>query len=140
MLLFFFLLINVYFNYYLLFLNDEFVIAISLILVYTFLYFVLKNTSLKNFFFYFDLIYYYIYIYLFILKILNFYKKEYNKILNINLLNSIKNKLLILKYIYIKYINIIKLIQIKKNIFIYITNILYYIYKYILKFISFEKV
>ena len=73
-------LINLLFMYNYLFLNDEFVIAINLILVYIFLYFVLKNTSLKNFFFYFDLIYYNIYIYLFILKILNFNKKEYNKI------------------------------------------------------------
>ena len=135
MLIIFILLLNIYFFNFYLFLNDELIIAISLILVYTFIYKGIKNMNLNNFFILMDIIYYYIYIYLFCVNILNKYIKEYNKNINEKIIEKSKKYILIIKTIYIKYINFNrylsnKLIYEYLKIFYNILKILYKI-KYI---------
>jgi hypothetical protein len=82
-----------------------------------------------------DMIYYYIYIYLFCINILNFYIKEYNKNLNEKIIEKSKKYILIIKIIYIKYLNFNrylsnKLIYEYLKIFFNVLKILYKV-KYI---------
>jgi hypothetical protein len=131
MLILFILLSNIYFFFFYLFLNDELVIAISMILVYMFIYKGIRNMNLNNFFILMDIIYYYIYIYLFCVNILNKYIKEYNNNINEKIIEKSKKYLLIIKTIYIKYINFNRYLS-NKLIYEYIKiffNILKILYK-----------
>ena len=131
MLIILILLLNVYFLFFYLFLNDEIIIALSLVIVYVFIYKGIKDTSLNNFFILMDLIYYYIYIYLFCINILNKYIKEYNNNINEKIIEKSKKYILIIKLIYIKYINFNRYLN-NKLIYEYI-KIFYKILKVIYK-------
>lgn len=131
MLILFILLSNIYFFFFYIFLNDELVIAISMILVYMFIYKGIRNMNLNNFFILMDIIYYYIYIYLFCINILNKYIKEYNNNINEKIIEKSKKYILIIKTIYIKYINFNRYLN-NKLIYEYIKiffNILKILYK-----------
>ena|ERR1700712_415600 len=131
MLIILILLLNIYFLFFYLFLNDEIIIALSLVIVYVFIYKGIKDTSLNNFFILMDLIYYYIYIYLFCVNILNKYIKEYNNNINEKIIEKSKKYILIIKLIYIKYINFNRYLN-NKLIYEYI-KIFYKILKVIYK-------
>jgi hypothetical protein len=131
MLIILILLLNLYFLFFYLFLNDEIIIALSLVIVYVFIYKGIKDTSLNNFFILMDLIYYYIYIYLFCVNILNKYIKEYNNNINEKIIEKSKKYILIIKLIYIKYINFNRYLN-NKLIYEYI-KIFYKILKVIYK-------
>jgi hypothetical protein len=96
-----------------------------------FIYKGIRNMNLNNFFILMDIIYYYIYIYLFCVNILNKYIKEYNNNINEKIIEKSKKYLLIIKTIYIKYINFNRYLS-NKLIYEYIKiffNILKILYK-----------
>lgn len=100
------LLINILFMYNYLFLNDEFLIFISLLIVFIFLFYMLRKNVLYIFFFIIDNIYYYFFTLLFINFNINLYILDYISYIKLSI-----------RYIVVSsFLTIINIICIKKII------------------------